>query len=78
MQPKKINEKLMPIAWHPERWCKFCVLEDERKEIEPIFTEKLSKYATILQNMKVLKDVGTKDCLIFLIKIFQNTQDNLV
>ena len=36
---KKICEELMPIAWHPKRWQNFCMSEDERKEIEPIFTE---------------------------------------
>ena len=29
----------MPIAWHLKRWWNFCVSEDEKKEIEPIFTE---------------------------------------
>ena len=36
---KKISEELMSIAWHPKRWYNFCVSEDEKKEIEPIFTE---------------------------------------
>ena len=27
----------MPIAWHPKRWWRFCVLEDEEKEIELVF-----------------------------------------
>ena len=31
----------MPAAWHPKRWRNFCVSEDEKKEIEPIFTEGL-------------------------------------
>ena len=29
----------MPIAWHPKRWWNFYMSEDEKKEIEPIFTE---------------------------------------
>ena len=29
----------MPTAWHPKRWWNFCMREDEKKEIEPIFTE---------------------------------------
>ena len=29
----------MPIAWHPKRWWNFYLSEDEKKEIEPIFTE---------------------------------------
>ena len=36
-----ISEELMLIAWHPKRWWNFCVSEDEKKEIEPIFTEGL-------------------------------------
>ena len=38
---KKISEKLMAIAQDPERWWNFCVSEDEKKEVEPIFTEGL-------------------------------------
>ena len=38
---KKLNEQLMPVAWHPKRWWNFCVLEDEKKEIDPIFIEEL-------------------------------------
>ena len=29
----------MPVAWHPNRWWGWCVSEDEKKEIESIFTE---------------------------------------
>ena len=29
----------MPIAWQPKRWWNFYMSEDEKKEIEPIFTE---------------------------------------
>ena len=36
---KKIDKELMPVAWHPNRWWNFRVSEDEKKEIEPIFTE---------------------------------------
>ena len=36
---KKLNEELMPVAWHPNRWWDWCVSENEKKEIEPIFTE---------------------------------------
>ena len=32
----KINEELMPIAWHPKRWWNFCMSEGEKKEIDPI------------------------------------------
>ena len=36
---KKLDEELMLIAWHPRRWWNFCMLEDEKKETEWIFTE---------------------------------------
>ena len=36
---KKISKELMPIAWHPRRWWNFCMSEDEKKEVEVIFTE---------------------------------------
>ena len=29
----------IPIVCHPNRWWNFCVSEDEKKEIEPTFTE---------------------------------------
>ena len=36
---KNISEELMPIAWQTKKWWDFCMSEDEKKEIEPIFTE---------------------------------------
>ena len=36
---KKICEESMSIAWNPKRWWTFCVIEDKKKEIEPILTE---------------------------------------
>ena len=36
---KKISEKIMPVAWHLNRWWNFCLPEDEKKDIEPILTE---------------------------------------
>ena len=29
----------MPVALHPNRWWGWCMSEDEKKEIEPIFAE---------------------------------------
>ena len=29
----------MTTAWHPKRWWNFWMSEDEKKEIEPTFTE---------------------------------------
>ena len=34
-----ISEDLMSVAWHPKTWWNFYMSEDEKKEIEPIFTE---------------------------------------
>ena len=31
----------MPVAWHPNGWWDWCVSEDEKKEIDPIFIEEL-------------------------------------
>ena len=38
---KDLNEELMLVAWHPERQWDFCVPEDMKKEIEPIFAKRL-------------------------------------
>ena len=35
---KEINKKLMPVAWHPNRWY---MSEDEKMEIDPMFNEEL-------------------------------------
>ena len=31
----------MPVSWHPNRWKDWCMSEDDKKEIDPIFIEKL-------------------------------------
>ena len=36
---EELNEELIPIAWHPKRRWNHCMSEDEKKEIEPIFTD---------------------------------------
>ena len=36
---KKRSEELMPIVCHPKIWWNFWILQDEGKEIEPIFTK---------------------------------------
>ena len=36
---KMISEDLMSIEWHPKKLWSFFMSEDEKKEIEPIFTE---------------------------------------
>ena len=31
----------MPKAWHPSRWWDCCVLEDKKKETDPMFIKEL-------------------------------------
>ena len=38
---KELNKELMPVAWHPNRWWDWCMLKDEKKEIDPMFLEEL-------------------------------------
>ena len=38
---KQLSEELMPVAWHPNRQWDSCMSEDEKKEIDPMFTEEL-------------------------------------
>ena len=35
----KVGEKLIPIAWNPKIQQNFCMSEDNKKEMQPIFTE---------------------------------------
>ena len=37
-QKAQIKEELMPVAWHPDRWWNWCVPEDEKKELELLFS----------------------------------------
>ena len=37
---KELNEELTLVTMsHPRRWWNFCISEDDKKEIEPIFTD---------------------------------------
>ena len=38
---KELNEELMPEAWHPNRRWNWCLSEDEKKEINPLFIKEL-------------------------------------
>ena len=38
---KELNEGLMPVAWHQIRWWDWCMSENEKKEIDPMFIEEL-------------------------------------
>ena len=44
----------MLVAWHSNRFWDWCVLEDEKKEIDPIFIEKLLKYLSVVYNWSIL------------------------
>ena len=39
-QLKKDSKELMSVAGHHKKWWNFCLSEDEKQEIEPVFTEK--------------------------------------
>ena len=36
---KQLNEELMPVAWHPNRWWDWCVPKDEKKQTDPILSK---------------------------------------
>ena len=38
---KELNEELMHVAWDPDKWWNWCISEDEKKEINPMFIEVL-------------------------------------
>ena len=38
---KELNEKLIPVVWHFNRWWDWCMSEDEKKEIDPMLIEEL-------------------------------------
>ena len=40
---KDISKELMPVACYPTRLWDWCLLEDEKKGIEPIFTDKVGR-----------------------------------
>ena len=52
---KNTSEELMAIVWHLKRWWNWCLPEDEKNEIEPIFIEELQKCASVVYHMEVLK-----------------------
>ena len=33
----------MSVAWNSARWWDWCMSEDEKKEIDPLFTDKVEK-----------------------------------
>ena len=52
----------MPIAWHPKRWWKFCMSQDQEKEIEPISTEQWFQCASVANQMRVSGYFPTENC----------------
>ena len=40
---KDISKELMPVACYPTRLWDWCLLEDEKKGIEPVFTDKVGR-----------------------------------
>ena len=74
-----IDEELMPVAWHPTRWWNWCLPEDEKKRVEPIFTDRVGKFlkvgakwweivkyfysALVVYSLGVLKQFGLENLL---------------
>ena len=38
---KELSEELMLVAWHSNRWWDWCISEEKKKEIDPMFIEEL-------------------------------------
>ena len=34
----------MPLVWHPTRWWDWCMSENEKKEIDLVFTDQVEKW----------------------------------
>lgn len=39
-----LYKKIMPVTWHPTRWWDWQLLEHEKKEMKPIFTDRVGKW----------------------------------
>ena len=37
---KELSEELMFVSWHSNRWRDWCISEEKKKEIDPMFIEK--------------------------------------
>ena len=55
----------MLVTWLPTRWRDWCISEDDKKGIEPIFIcekwEKCFYYVSIVFDLEVSKHFGTKN-----------------
>ena len=38
---KRVKRRIIPTAWHPNRWWDWCMPKDEKKERNPMFIEEL-------------------------------------
>ena len=45
----------MPVAWYLNRWLYWCMSEDEKKELDPMFIEELQKCVSVVYRLGVLK-----------------------
>ena len=49
---KDISKELMSVEWPPTRWWDWCMLEDEKKEIDLFFTDKIGKCYKLAEGVK--------------------------
>ena len=40
---KDISKELMTVAWYPTRCWNWCMSEDEKNEIDPVFADEVAK-----------------------------------
>ena len=52
----------MPVAWQPNRWWDWCLSEDEKREIGPMFIEELYKCVGSI-HLGVLAHCWRKNCI---------------
>ena len=61
----------MPAEWHPNRLWDWCVSEDEKKEIDPIFIEELKKCVWIEYLTEILKHLLLEELKHFVLKTYK-------
>ena len=62
---KDIRNEIMHVAWHPKTWWDWCLIEDKKKEIEPILLMRSSiklwnKQLTIYETIKASVKIGER------------------
>ena len=45
----------MPVVWYLNRWLYWCMSEDEKKELDPMFIEELQKCVSVAYKLGVLR-----------------------